>query len=83
MKEFTEKELNKYDGREGRTAYIAYRGEIYDVTGSFLWKNGKHQVTHRAGKDLTPELEKAPHGADFLRRFPVVGRLKKRSLQKD
>jgi len=77
MKEFTEKELKQYDGREGRRAYIACCGEIYDVTDSFLWKNGKHQVTHYAGKDLTTELKKAPHGVDLLGRFPVVGRLKK------
>jgi len=78
MKEFTVGELKKYDGKEGRKAYIACDGFIYDVTDSFLWKDGKHQVTHHAGEDLTGELKDAPHDADFLKRFPVVGMLKKK-----
>ncbi len=77
MKEFTERRLKKYDGREGRRAYVACYGKVYDVTDSFLWKEGKHQVTHFAGKDLTEELEKAPHGVDLLEKFPLIGRLKK------
>lgn len=77
MREFTKKELKKYDGREGKKAYVACEGKVYDLTDSFLWKDGKHQVTHFAGEDLTGELERAPHGMDFLKRFPVVGRLKK------
>ncbi len=77
MKEFTKEELKEHDGREGRKAYVACDGFIYDVTDSFLWKDGKHQVTHHAGEDLTNELDEAPHGIDFLKRFPVVGRLKK------
>jgi len=47
------------------------------VTDSFLWKGGKHQVTHYAGTDLTGELEKAPHGLEFLKRFPIIGKLRK------
>ncbi|HEY4662114.1 MAG TPA: cytochrome b5 domain-containing protein [Candidatus Humimicrobiaceae bacterium] len=77
MKEFTKEELKEYDGREGRKAFVACEEDIYDVTDSFLWKDGEHQVTHSAGKDLTDELDEAPHGIDFLKRFPVVGRLKK------
>ena len=77
MKEFAREELKKYDGKEGRKAYVACDGNIYDVTDSFLWKDGKHQVTHPAGKDLTGELRQAPHGIDFLKRFPVVGMLRK------
>ncbi len=63
------------DGVRG-PAYVAYAGRVYDVSGSFLWQKGNHQGLHRAGRDLTAELENAPHGADFLQRFPVVGRLK-------
>ena len=77
MKEFTKEELKEYDGREGRKAFVACEEDIYDVTDSFLWKDGKHQVTHHAGEDLTGELREAPHDIDFLKRFPVVGRLKK------
>jgi len=77
MREFTKEQLKKYDGREGRKAYVACEGKIYDVTSSFLWKEGKHQVVHFAGEDLTEELKNAPHGVDFLEKFPVVGKLKK------
>ena len=76
MREFSLKELKKFSGKDKNKAYIAYDGQIYDVTGSFLWKGGKHQVTHFAGRDLTEELDKAPHGVEFLKRFPVIGKLK-------
>jgi len=35
-KKFTLNELKQYDGRDGRSAYIAYKGKVYDVTESFL-----------------------------------------------
>jgi len=37
--------LFNYKGN-GNSAYIAYNGKVYEVSGSFLWKNGEHQVTH-------------------------------------
>lgn len=73
MKEFTEKELAQYDGKNGNPAYVAYKGKVYDVSKSFLWKDGTHQVFHSAGVDLTDALEQAPHGRDALEKFPVVG----------
>ena len=73
MKEFSRKELAKYNGKNGAPAFIAYRGKVYDVSGSFLWQDGKHQVIHKAGEDLTDALRDAPHGSDMLERFPVVG----------
>jgi predicted heme/steroid binding protein len=75
MRTFTRKELAQYDGKNGVPAFIAYNGKLYDVSNSFLWRNGKHQVLHNAGVDLTDSLEQAPHGADLLERFPVVGTL--------
>jgi len=74
MRVFTKEELRKYDGSSG-IAYVAYRGKVYDVSHSFHWKKGVHQVTHYAGRDLTKALEKAPHGSDMLDRFPVLGEL--------
>jgi len=38
MKEFTEEELAQCNGRNGNPAYIAYKGKVYDVSASFLWK---------------------------------------------
>lgn len=69
-------ELARFDGRDGRPAYLAYAGKVYDVTDSFLWRGGRHQVLHRAGQDLTEALGQAPHGPELLERFPVVGILK-------
>ena len=76
MKEFTLNALTRYNGKNGMPAYIAYKGQVRDVTDSFLWQNGKHQVIHKAGEDLTSALEKAPHGEDLLKKFPVIGILK-------
>jgi predicted heme/steroid binding protein len=77
VREFSLKDLKKFNGIDKNKTYIAHDGQIYDVTGSFLWKGGKHQVTHFAGRDLTEELGKAPHGVEFLKRFPVIGTSRK------
>jgi predicted heme/steroid binding protein len=75
MRRLTREELSQYNGRDGCPAYIAYDSKVYDVSKSFLWKKGRHQVLHTAGVDLTTELAAAPHGEDMLERFPVVGML--------
>ena len=36
----------------------------------------EHQALHNAGKDLTEALKEAPHGEEFIKKFPVVGYLK-------
>jgi predicted heme/steroid binding protein len=74
---FTTEELAKFDGKDGRPAYFAYEGKVYDVTKSKFWKNGKHPGGHLASQDLTDSLLPAPHGAEVLKRFPVVGILKR------
>ena len=75
MKKFTAEELQEYDGGGGKPAYVAYDGKVYDVSGSFLWEDGEHQGEHVAGKDLTDEIQEAPHEPDMLDPFPVVGEL--------
>lgn len=77
MKEFDSTQLAKYDGQDGRPAYVVFQGKVYDVTESRLWKSGAHMRRHRAGSDLTTDLQAAPHGVDFLERFPQIGVLKK------
>jgi predicted heme/steroid binding protein len=74
MKKFSREELQKYYGSRG-ISYVAYRGKVYDVSKSFHWKRGVHQVLHKAGQDLTDALEDAPHTTTLLFRFPVVGEL--------
>ncbi len=72
---FTKKELSRFDGKNGAPAFIAYKGKVYDVSQSFLWQQGMHQVLHPAGTDLTGALAEAPHGEDLLSKFPIVGKL--------
>lgn len=75
-------ELASHDGREGRKAYIAVNGTVYDVTASPLWKDGLHPPDHKAGQDLTDELTQAPHVRAVVERFPVVGTLEKDEQQR-
>jgi predicted heme/steroid binding protein len=73
LKKFTLEELKQYDGRDGRPAYIAFNGKVYDVTESFMWADGDPQGQHVAGKDLTSEIGMAPHGEETLERVKQVG----------
>lgn len=74
-REVTEDELRSCDGRDGRPAWIAYKGRVYDVSASRLWPGGTHMRRHQVGQDLTGEFAAAPHDAGVLSRLPVVGRL--------
>ncbi len=67
--------LANYDGEEGRPAYFAYNGKIYDVSRSKLWRNGRHMMRHQAGVDLTEILSQAPHGEDKIMAMPEIGEL--------
>ena len=69
-------ELAQFDGKEGRPAYFAYQGVIYDATNSPRWKNGTHMGRHQAGCDLTEVLGQAPHGEDKVLVMPKVGKLR-------
>jgi predicted heme/steroid binding protein len=80
VRKLTLQELAQYNGQDGAPAYIAYQGKVYDVTGSFLWRKGRHQVVHRAGQDLTDDLALAPHGDELLRRVPIIGALEQASM---
>ena len=68
-------ELSSFAGRDGAPAWFAYRGTIYDATGSKLWQKGNHMGKHQAGFDLTEMLKLAPHGEDRILGLPVVGKL--------
>jgi predicted heme/steroid binding protein/uncharacterized membrane protein len=74
-REITPEQLLAFDGKEGRPAYIAYKGIIYDITNSRLWKNGQHMMKHHAGTDLTEVLKTAPHGEDKVLAMTQAGML--------
>lgn len=72
-KKFTLEELAKYDGKDGKPAYIAFNGKVYDVSDSAFWMSGDHLGAHQAGKDLTEEIDLAPHGPENIDRVKLVG----------
>jgi predicted heme/steroid binding protein len=71
----TREELAGHDGKEGRRAYVAVSGKVYDFTDSALWRHGSHVKQHQAGTDLTEDLLKAPHVRAVVERYPVVAEL--------
>ena len=75
LKKLTIKELKEYNGKTGKPAYVAYRGKVYDLSQSGLWSSGEHMGMHQAGKDITEELELAPHGEEVLERVKLIGEL--------
>ena len=79
MKEFDLEELAGYSGENGKPVYVAYQGNVYDVSESKLWRTGIHMRRHHAGKDLTIDIQAAPHEPDVLERYPKVGIIKKKS----
>jgi predicted heme/steroid binding protein len=68
-------DLRHFDGVENRPSYFAYKGKIYDVCLSKVWKGGSHFKKHHAGDDLTDILKTAPHGEDKILKMPVVAEL--------
>jgi len=73
LKKFTLADLKKYNGQNKSPVYVAYKGKVYDLSKSDLWEGGDHQGLHEAGKDMTDDMEDAPHDPDELERFPIVG----------
>jgi predicted heme/steroid binding protein/uncharacterized membrane protein len=76
-RELTPAELTAGSGADGAPVYIAFRGKVYDVSGSGLWASGDHMGQHRAGHDLSGEFPDAPHGEEVFARYLQVGVLKK------
>lgn len=73
--DLTAEQLAACTGKEGRPACFAFRGKIYEVTDSKLWKEGNHFKRHDAGADLSEILSQAPHGAEVMERVRYVGNL--------
>lgn len=78
----TLEKLKQYNGKNGEKAHIAYKGNVYDVSSSSLWKNGIHKKLHEAGLDPTEVLEKAPHSEEVFTRFTIVDTLDKEGSSK-
>lgn len=74
-KTFTKENLLEYDGKDGRKAYIAVNGIVYDVTDIKQWKNGEHHGM-KAGNDLTSAFLKSHHGSSALSKLKIIGKYK-------
>lgn len=75
LPEYTKSQLALRNGQDKPQIWVAYLGNIYNVTESRLWQNGKH-YEHWAGQDLTDELKDAPHTETVFEKFKVIGKLK-------
>jgi predicted heme/steroid binding protein/uncharacterized membrane protein len=73
MEKMTLEDLSRYNGREGNPTYVVHKDKVYDVSASKLWKGGMHMRRHPAGRDLSVDIQAAPHGPEVLARYPQVG----------
>ena len=72
----TLEQLKEFNGKDGKPAYVAVDGIVYDMTASRAWGNGNHNG-FEAGNDLTAAIkEKSPHGVGKLANVVEVGRVK-------
>jgi len=74
LPEYTRNQLALRNGQDKPEIWVAFKGLIYEVTESRLWRDGKH-YEHWAGQDLTDEFEFAPHTKTVFERFKVIGKL--------
>jgi len=74
LRSITLSQLSLRNGQDKPEIWIAYKGMVYDVTNSKMWRQGKH-YEHWAGQDLTDELKDAPHTEIVFERLQIIGRL--------
>jgi hypothetical protein len=74
MQTYSKSQLALRNGQDKDEIWVAYKGKIYDVTKSRLWRKGQH-YEHWAGQDLTDELADAPHLDTVFDKFNCIGEL--------
>ncbi|NIS61356.1 MAG: hypothetical protein GTO13_11865 [Proteobacteria bacterium] len=72
---FTHTDLLSFNGTGQKPTYIAVGRDVYDLSESAAWKEGRHMGQHFAGRDLTDDLTAAPHGSEVFEKFKRVGEL--------
>ena len=75
LPQYSRMQLALRNGQDKPEIWVAYKGIIYDVSESRLWRRGQH-YEHWAGQDLTDELADAPHTSDVFERFKAIGLLR-------
>ena len=74
-REITIEELSSFNGTEGRPAYAAVNGIVYDVSNEATWGGATH-FGLVAGKDLTAQFNGCHGTAAVLSQLPKAGILK-------
>jgi predicted heme/steroid binding protein len=72
LPKITKQQLSLRNGQDKPEIWVAYKGLVYDMSTSRLWRNGKH-YEHWAGQDLTPEMADAPHLETVFDKFEPIG----------
>ncbi|WZL72426.1 cytochrome b5 domain-containing protein [Clostridiaceae bacterium 35-E11] len=75
QREFTLEELVQYDGTEGKPAYVAVNGIVYDASLAPSWGGGTHFGVY-AGKDVTKQFLGCHGNEAILQSLPKVGIIK-------
>lgn len=75
LRQFTIEELSQYDGSNGRPAYVAVNGIVYDVSLEATWGGGTHFGMY-SGHDLTAQFNGCHGGRiEILEKLPQIGLL--------
>lgn len=75
IKNFTTEELERYDGKEGRPAYIAVEGSVYDISSNINeWTEGVNS-TIIPGTDVTTHICRNYGNTNVMKDVPVIGKL--------
>lgn len=72
-------QLATQDGKGVNKCYVAVDSTVYQIIQGRLWNNGVHDPSNMqayCGRDLSENIDKAPHGRDKLKELYIVGRLK-------
>lgn len=72
---YTVSQLSIRNGSDREEIWCAYKGLIYELNRSKLWRGGKH-YEHWAGQDLTAEMKDAPHLENVFDKWEPIGILK-------
>lgn len=73
-KVFTLEELKNFDGTNGKPAYVAVDGVVYDVSLVAAWGGASH-FGLLAGNDLTKQFNECHLDKTTLSKLPIVGTL--------
>lgn len=74
-KVFTGEELSYYDGTNGKPAYVAVNGIVYDVSLEPTWGGASH-FGLLSGKDVTEQFNRCHGNIQVLSKLPKAGELK-------